>query len=87
MGRRSLPPVITSAAVVVLLSWLLIISGSLQGLSLIGARHVPHFWLQSISRDPRCRDRWILPSSIDLPFATPASGQIERYAEESTKTA
>jgi hypothetical protein len=87
-GRGSLPPVITSAGVV---AWLLIICGALQGLSLIGARHVPHFWLQSISRDPRCRDgrllRWILPSSIDLPFATPASGQIERYAEESTKTA
>src|SRR5262252_1622745 len=42
-------PVITSAAVVVLLGWLLIISGILQGLSLIGARHVPHFWLQLIS--------------------------------------
>jgi uncharacterized membrane protein HdeD (DUF308 family) len=28
---------------------LLIISGVLQGLSLIGARHVPHFWLQLIS--------------------------------------
>ena len=42
-------PVITSAAVVVLLGWLLIISGVLQGLSLIGARHVPHFWLQLIS--------------------------------------
>jgi len=71
-------PVITSAAVVVLLGWLLIISGVLQGLSLIGARYVPYFWLQSIYRDPRCRDgrllRWILPSSIDLPFATPASG-------------
>jgi uncharacterized membrane protein HdeD (DUF308 family) len=39
-------PVITSAAVVILLGWLLIISGVLQGLSLIGARHVPHFWLQ-----------------------------------------
>ena len=42
-------PVISSAAVVVLLGWLLIISGVLQGLSLIGARHVPHFWLQLIS--------------------------------------
>ena len=42
-------PVITSAAAVVLLGWLLIISGALQGLSLIGARHVPHFWLQLIS--------------------------------------
>src|SRR5262249_54122925 len=42
-------PAIASAAVVVLLGWLLIISGVLQGLSLIGARHVPHFWLQLIS--------------------------------------
>ena len=32
-----------------LLGWLLIISGVLQGISLIGARHVPHFWLQLIS--------------------------------------
>ena len=42
-------PVLSSAAVVVLLGWLLIISGVVQGLSLIGARHVPHFWLQLIS--------------------------------------
>src|SRR5215208_2292640 len=42
-------PVISSAAVVVLLGWLLIVSGLLQGMSLIGARHVPHFWLQLIS--------------------------------------
>jgi uncharacterized membrane protein HdeD (DUF308 family) len=42
-------PVISSVAVIVLLGWLLIISGVLQGLSLIGARHVPHFWLQLIS--------------------------------------
>lgn len=42
-------PVISSAAVIVLLGWLLIISGVAQGLSLIGARHVPHFWLQLIS--------------------------------------
>ena len=42
-------PVISSTAVVVLLGWLLIVSGLLQGLSLIGARHVPHFWLQLIS--------------------------------------
>jgi uncharacterized membrane protein HdeD (DUF308 family) len=35
--------------VIILLGWLLIISGALQGLSLIGARHVPHFWLQLIS--------------------------------------
>src|SRR5918997_5985895 len=42
-------PVLSSTAVIVLLGWLLIISGLLQGLSLIGARHVPHFWLQLIS--------------------------------------
>jgi uncharacterized membrane protein HdeD (DUF308 family) len=42
-------PVISSAAVIILLGWLLIISGILQGISLIGARHVPHFWLQLIS--------------------------------------
>ena len=32
-----------------LLGWLLIISGVLQGISLIGARAVPYFWLQLIS--------------------------------------
>jgi uncharacterized membrane protein HdeD (DUF308 family) len=42
-------PVISSEAVIVLLGWLLIISGVLQGISLVGARHVPHFWLQLIS--------------------------------------
>jgi uncharacterized membrane protein HdeD (DUF308 family) len=42
-------PVISSTAVVVLLGWLLIISGAAQGMSLIGARHVPNFWLQLIS--------------------------------------
>lgn len=42
-------PVVSSVAVVVLLGWLLIISGALQGISLLGARHVPHFWLQLIS--------------------------------------
>jgi uncharacterized membrane protein HdeD (DUF308 family) len=42
-------PVVSSVAVVVLLGWLLIVSGILQGISLIGARHVPHFWLQLIS--------------------------------------
>src|SRR5918993_573581 len=42
-------PAISSAAVIVLLGWLLIISGVVQGLSLVGARHVPHFWLQLIS--------------------------------------
>lgn len=42
-------PMISSVAVVVLLGWLLIISGGLQGISLVGAGHVPHFWLQLIS--------------------------------------
>jgi uncharacterized membrane protein HdeD (DUF308 family) len=47
--RHHIYPVLSSAAVIVLLGWLLIISGVVQGLSLIGARHVPHFWLQLIS--------------------------------------
>ena len=42
-------PAISSVAVVVFLGWLLIVSGILQAISLIGARHVPHFWLQLIS--------------------------------------
>jgi len=42
-------PVISSESVVFLLGWLLILSGILQGLTLVGARHVPHFWLQLIS--------------------------------------
>ncbi len=42
-------PVVSSVAVVVLLGWLLIISGVAQGISLIGARNVPHFWLQLVS--------------------------------------
>jgi uncharacterized membrane protein HdeD (DUF308 family) len=42
-------PVFSSLAVVVFLGWLLIISGITQGISLIGARNVPHFWLQLIS--------------------------------------
>jgi uncharacterized membrane protein HdeD (DUF308 family) len=42
-------PAISSAAVIVLLGWLLIISGVVQGVSLVSARHVPHFWLQLTS--------------------------------------
>ncbi|HUU25932.1 MAG TPA: HdeD family acid-resistance protein [Methyloceanibacter sp.] len=42
-------PLIASVAIIVLLAWILIISGVLQGIGLIGARHVPHFWLQAIS--------------------------------------
>jgi len=42
-------PVISSVAVVALLGWVLIISGIVQGISIIGARSVPHFWLQLVS--------------------------------------
>jgi uncharacterized membrane protein HdeD (DUF308 family) len=42
-------PVLSSVAVIILLGWLLIISGIAQGISLFGARHVPHYWLQLIS--------------------------------------
>ena len=42
-------PLLSSLAVVVLLGWLLIISGVVQGISLIGTRNVPHFWLQLLS--------------------------------------
>jgi uncharacterized membrane protein HdeD (DUF308 family) len=48
-GLAIIYPVFSSAAVIILLGWLLVISGLLQGLSLISARHVPHFWLQLIS--------------------------------------
>ena len=42
-------PIVSSVAVVLLLGWILIISGVVQGIGLIGAQHVPHFWLQLIS--------------------------------------
>jgi uncharacterized membrane protein HdeD (DUF308 family) len=42
-------PVVSSVAVVLFLGWVLIISGVFQGISLIGAQHVPHFWLQLVS--------------------------------------
>jgi uncharacterized membrane protein HdeD (DUF308 family) len=42
-------PALSSVAVVVFLGWLLIIGGILQAIGLIGARHVPHFWLQLVS--------------------------------------
>ena len=42
-------PAISSVAVVFFIGWLLIFSGIFQGLSLIGARQVPHIWLQLIS--------------------------------------
>ncbi len=42
-------PVISSFAVVFALGCLLIISGIAQGISLMDAREVPHFWLQLVS--------------------------------------
>ena len=42
-------PIVSSVAVIFFLGWLLIIAGIVQGISLIGATNVPHFWLQLIS--------------------------------------
>jgi uncharacterized membrane protein HdeD (DUF308 family) len=42
-------PLLASVAMVYLLAWILIITGVLQGIGLIGARDVPHYWLQLIS--------------------------------------
>lgn len=39
-------PLVSSTAAVLMLGWLLIFSGVVQGVGLISARHVPHFWLQ-----------------------------------------
>jgi uncharacterized membrane protein HdeD (DUF308 family) len=42
-------PAVSSFAVVIFLGWLLIISGIFQGISLLSAPAVSHFWLQLIS--------------------------------------
>ena len=42
-------PYVASVALVFLIGWILIISGVLQGIGLIGAKEVRHFWLQLIS--------------------------------------
>lgn len=42
-------PLLASVAMIFLLGWVLIISGVLQAIGLIGARDVPHYWLQLIS--------------------------------------
>ena len=42
-------PIASSFAAVLLLGWLLIISGVAQGISLFDVRKVPHFWLQLVS--------------------------------------
>ena len=45
-------PIVSSVAVVLFLGWILILSGIVQGFSLIGAKDVPHFWLQLVSVVP-----------------------------------
>ena len=42
-------PLFASEFVVVLLGWVLIATGIVQALSILGARAVPHFWLQLVS--------------------------------------
>jgi len=42
-------PYLASVTLVFLLGWILIVSGVLQGIGLIGAKDVPHFWLQLVS--------------------------------------
>lgn len=42
-------PLLSGITLVLILGWLLIFGGVVQGISLVGARHVPHFWLQLIS--------------------------------------
>ena len=42
-------PFVSTVALVVVLGWLLILSGVVQGISLIGAQNVPNFWLQLVS--------------------------------------
>ena len=41
-------PFVSTVALVVVLGWLLILSGIVQGISLIGAQNVPNFWLQLV---------------------------------------
>ena len=42
-------PLFASAAVIYFLGWVLIFTGLFQGISLIGAQRVPHFWVQLLS--------------------------------------
>jgi uncharacterized membrane protein HdeD (DUF308 family) len=42
-------PFVSSVALVLFLGWILIISGIVQGISLIGAQNVPNFWFQLVS--------------------------------------
>ena len=42
-------PLVSSVALALFLGWILIISGIVQGISLIGAQNAPNFWLQLVS--------------------------------------
>ncbi len=42
-------PLVSTLAVTLFLGWMLIFSGIVQAISVIAARHVPHFWWQLIS--------------------------------------
>ncbi len=42
-------PLFATAAIIYFLGWLLILTGIFQGISLIGAHRVPHFWIQLLS--------------------------------------
>src|SRR4029078_726156 len=42
-------PYLASVTLVFLLGWLLIVSGVFRGISLIGAKDVPHFWWELVS--------------------------------------
>jgi uncharacterized membrane protein HdeD (DUF308 family) len=42
-------PFVSSVALVLFLGWILIVSGIVQAISLIGAQNAPNFWLQLLS--------------------------------------
>ena len=42
-------PMIFGTGVLVLIGWLLVLSGIVQGIGLVGATRVPYFWLQLVS--------------------------------------
>ncbi len=42
-------PVLSSTTAILVLGWILILNGVVQAFSVIGARQVPHFWLQLVS--------------------------------------
>lgn len=58
-------PIFASTGITVLIGWLLIISGALQLISLIGATEVPYFWLQLLSVALALLIGWLLISRPD----------------------